>query len=301
MTYRVMSAVLVLIFLTSSFPKALGHTIVLGVLEDHGGHYAGDPNFWAVRAVFEKEGDEWEPFTNDCRDRTCLKNSTSSYPGEVTWTITFDGKNLGQVTSRTPKDFMRYSGVGQQEITSKEPVPTVGDRSSKFGGFTDASVYRPLVANSQPYFKDPESWKPSQLSNDVTRILRKHFREKFPTVSNCTNPDENVAKPWPYLDEDIKIVKAYSSKTAWSVARVQLEEYRCDGPSDDAFVDQWFVISPRLEVTFLDAGMWLVDAGDYDNDGRSELVFSIDRYNRGGYELFYGDFEKRVTFVFHYH
>ncbi|PYV94453.1 MAG: hypothetical protein DMG86_23215 [Acidobacteria bacterium] len=139
------------------------------------------------------------------------------------------------------------------------------------------------------------------MSNDVTRILRKHFREKFPTVSNCTNPDENVAKPWPYLDEDIKIVKAYSSKTAWSVARVQLEEYRCDGPSDDAFVDQWFVSSPRLEVTFLDAGMWLVDAGDYDNDGRSELVFSIDRYNRGGYELFYGDFEKRVTFVFHYH
>jgi hypothetical protein len=42
MTYRVMRAVLVLIFLTSSFPKALGPSIVLGVLEDHGGHYAGD-------------------------------------------------------------------------------------------------------------------------------------------------------------------------------------------------------------------------------------------------------------------
>jgi hypothetical protein len=27
--------------------------------------------------------------------------------------------------------------------------------------------------------------------------------------------------------------------------------------------------------------MWLVDAGDYDNDGKSELVFAIDRANEG--------------------
>jgi hypothetical protein len=47
--------------------------------------------------------------------------------------------------------------------------------------------------------------------------------------------------------------------------------------------------------------MWLVDAGDYGNDGRSELLFSIDRYNRGGYELFYDDFRKRAVFEFSYH
>jgi hypothetical protein len=44
--------------------------------------------------------------------------------------------------------------------------------------------------------------------------------------------------------------------------------------------------------------MWLVDAGDYDNNGRDELVFSIDRYNRGGYELFYDDFKKHATFEY---
>ncbi len=47
--------------------------------------------------------------------------------------------------------------------------------------------------------------------------------------------------------------------------------------------------------------MWLVDAGDYDKDGKSELVFSIDRYNRGGYELFYDDFKKHVVLEFGYH
>ena len=104
-----------------------------------------------------------------------------------------------------------------------------------------------------------------------------------------------------YSDHNIKILKAYSSKKSWSVALLWLAGYRCDGPSDNAFVGQWFAISPARDVTFLDTGMWLVDAGDYGNDGRSELLFSIDRNNRGGYELFYDDFKKKAVFEFGYH
>ena len=47
--------------------------------------------------------------------------------------------------------------------------------------------------------------------------------------------------------------------------------------------------------------MWLVDVGDYDNCGNDELLFSVGRYNRGGYELFYDDFKKHVSFEFSYH
>jgi hypothetical protein len=184
---------------------------------------------------------------------------------------------------------------------SKGPIPTVGARSPEYGGFTDASVYRPLVANSQQNSKDPESWKPAHPSADLVRLLRSEFRKKFPTVSNCLTPEKNVGKPWPYRDEDVRILKAYSSKNAWTVARARLEEYRCDGPADDPFIDQWFAVSPKFEAQFLGTAMWLVDAGDYDRDGKSELVFSIDDYNRGGYELFYDDFNRHATFEFSYH
>jgi hypothetical protein len=86
------------------------------------------------------------------------------------------------------------------------------------------------------------------------------------------------------------------------VAKVHLEAIDCqDTEAGFDIDDPWFAVSPRKTVTYLDSGMWLVDAGDYDNDGKSELVFSIDRYNRGGYELYYDDFKKHVTFEFGYH
>ncbi len=162
-------------------------------------------------------------------------------------------------------------------------------------------MLRPLVAVSKPNYRDPERWKPAQLPAQVVKLLRSEFRKKFPKVSNCDNPEANKEKPWPYQDSNIKVVTAYSSGTGWSVVRVELEPYRCDGPADDAFVDQWFSISSAQEIKFLGKAMWLVHAGDYDSDGYSELVFSIDDYNRGGYRLFYDHFKNEAVFEFGYH
>jgi len=126
-------------------------------------------------------------------------------------------------------------------------------------------------------------------------------------VSNGTNYEENIERPGLYQDNDIKIGKTYSSNERWSVARVRLEEYRCDGPADEPFVEtnlsstSGFQSLPTREVKFLDKAMWLVDAGDYGNDGNSELVFSIDDYNHGGYKLFYDHFQKKAVFEFGYH
>jgi hypothetical protein len=155
-------------------------------------------------------------------------------------------------------------------------------------------VLRPLVAVSKPNYRDPGQWKTAQLTPDLVKLVRSEFRKKYPKVSNCDNPDANNEKPW--QDDNIKAVKAYSSNTGWEAVRVELEPYRCDGPADDAFVDQWFSISPEREIRFLDKAMWLVDAGDYDSDGTSEIVFSLDDYDRGGYRLSYDHFKKEVAF-----
>jgi hypothetical protein len=294
-------AVILLAFTCFAFANASRQSILLGVLEDNRGHYAGDPNFRTVRAVFKKNGADWQPLRSDCADQICLKTVTSGYPREVDWTITFDGRNLGRVTGRTPSDFKWYGSVGQQEITSTGPVPTVGQKLTE--GFEGGPVFRPLVANSQPYFRDPDSWKPAELSSDVIRLFRQQFRRKFPKVCRISKQDETKLEPFPYQDEDVLPVKVYRSKKEWVISQLHLSgAIDCNDLEAGFDIDDpWFVSNPQKSVEYLDAGLWLVDAGDYDNDGKSELLFYISRDNRGGYELFYDDFKKHASFEYSYH
>ncbi len=206
------------------------------------------------------------------------------------------------MTTHRFSEYEFYAQFGLEQITSNGEVPSLGKRSEKFAGFGGGEVYRPLVAVSAPNFSDPEVWKPAKLSPHVIAALRQQFRPKFGNVKNCKNPKENILRPWHYLDADILIGKAYSSQTNWTVAEMNLPRWNCDGAADDGgpFDGQWYVLQPGGAIRFLDTGMWLVDAGDYDKNGKSELIFAIGRYDLGGYEIFYDGFKKKATFTFIY-
>lgn len=277
--------------------------VILGVLEDHPGNYSGEPHLRVVRAVFAKQGSEWRAFPSNCQNEACLKLLPSSYPQEVTWTIAFDGRNLGQVTAHTPIKFDFYADAGVEYIISAAVVPTVGKISTEFAGFLGEPVYRPLAAVSQPNFEDPEKWKPARLSREQVEAVRRQFRLKFPKVSNCLNSNEDTPKPWTYGNEDIEVSSTYSSKRGWSLVRLGLNGYACDGPEDDdsPFIGHWYVIDPSGASRLLGTGMIPIDAGDYDGDGKSEILFSVSGYNQGGYRLFYNDFSRSTEFLFSFH
>ena len=281
---------------------ACGQTqpVLIGVLEDHPGHFAGEPDYRAVRMAFYQVGERWEAFPGDCSDQDCLKTIATKYPRQVNWTIAFDGRELGTVAGSTPDAFDSYSSVGQQVVTSKN-IPTVGQPSREFGGFLDKPVYRPLIAVSQPNYRDPEGWRRAELSATLAPAIRQQFRQRFPRVMNCTKGHVANARPWSYQDNNITVHKTYASKRGWIIAEVVLSPYRCDGPVDEPFTSQWFAVTPRHEVRLLGSGMSLVDVGDYNGDGKSELVFSIDDYNHGGYRLFYDHFRRSAVFQFNYH
>ena len=292
----------VLLAVTILSLRSAAQKTILGVLEDSRGHYAGEPNRRTVRVIFEKNGDEWSAFQSDCEDRLCLKTVTPLYPQKVDWTIAFDGRKVGQVTGRTPTDFQWYGDVGQQQITGEGPVPTIGAQSREYGGYSDAAVYRPLIANSREYFSDPDRWKPSAVSAELMAALRRSFRKKFPQLCRLSDSDHSKLESYPYRDEDVTLVKSYRSTSGWVVARLHLEAIDCaDVEAGFDIDDPWFVIDTPGSVLYLDSGMWLVDAGDYDNDGRSELIFSINRENEGGYEIYYDQFRRHATFKFNYH
>ena|SRR2546429_257833 len=127
------------------------------------------------------------------------------------------------------------------------------------------------------------------MPSEIIAALRQQFRKKFRSIDNCRNLDENVLKPWLYCEDDISIGKVYCSQKGWFVAEMKRAEYRSDGPIEGGgpFDAQWYVVEPTGAIRFLDSGMRLVGAGDYDRDRKSELLFSINRYGIGGYELLF--------------
>lgn len=282
-------------------PLPANDRFILGVLEDDTEDFVDGTYFRDVRVLFEKTGGIWRALPSDCRDRACLSASGANYPTELTWTIAFDGKRLGTVTAQTPQKLDSQSQAGRQKITSDGPVPTVGKRSLEFAGWIHEPRYRPLIANSQPYYQDPASWKRSELSSVDISQIKAAFRHKFPNVTNCRNAHDDIGSPWKYPDSAIRVEKSYTSNAGWSIATATLTGFLCDAIPDEPFQPQTFIVSPKKTASFLDQGILLVDAGDYDNDGKSELLFAIDRYNEGGYELFYDDFKQRAKFSYTYH
>jgi hypothetical protein len=122
--------------------------------------------------------------------------------------------------------------------------------------------------------------------------------------------------PWLYKDTDIKIGKAYHSNKGDSLVEMILEGGKC-GINDGPFQSQLFLIRSdkssahitldRKKRLLNNSGnedqlsLILVDAGDYDGDGKSEIVFFVSGYNEDGYALFYDSFQKNLFRTWHYH
>ncbi len=291
--------------LTAQHAAKPSHTksVMLGVLERISSDVSTSSPKAAVRVLFAKRGSNWVPFPTATRSYGDLRLLPQSYPGQVTWTIAFDGRDLGRVVTRRPRAFDSYGDIGLEKVLGVGPVPSVGKPSMSFSSWTsDTPVMRPLVAVSKPYYRDPDQWKPHRPSQEAITKARSLFRNKFPSASNCRGAD-SALMPWRYSDADIRVKKAYASNNGWAILELSLTGWACDGmeASHGPFVGQWYVSDPTDHVRFLASGMWLVDAGDYDENGRSALLFSLEGYNIGGYRLYYRNFKKSVEYVFHYH
>jgi hypothetical protein len=249
-----------------------------------------------VMPAFEKRNGEWRAIAH-----FWIRN--------LKWTVAFDGKNLGQVESQASSDEAdqinsQGSRAKQVIVTPSDKIPFVGKPSREFGGVSSflfglKSVRRPLVVVSKPYYRDPDGWKRTQPQVEVRGVVREAFRKQFPHVNRCK--DEEIAeRDWKFPDSALRFPYAYASnKNAFLVA-VELEAGDCGwggNPEDptDAFVYQWFLVAADHSAHRIGGFDVLLDAGDYDNDGRSEFIFfSVRSENSDVYDLLYDNFQKKA-------
>lgn len=272
----------------------------IAVLEHNPGALADDPAKFVVRFVFQNSGDGWKSRDPGCRDEACLANSAATWPPTAAWTIVHAGAVVGKVDATTPKAWTRYADVGTQQVASTAEIPKVGVPTRGWVD-SDQEFYRPLVAISRPTASDPEGWKDAPLAPVVLGTVQGAFTAQFNDVSNCESDGGTEFKPMKYKPADIAIAASYTSTTGWVVATSLLTDYRCDGPPDSPFLPQTFAISPDLKIQYLGESLQLVDAGDFDGNGKSELLFAIQRGNTGGYELHFDDFAGHATFAYSHH
>jgi hypothetical protein len=298
--YRMARLLFKVALLSSSCFGVSAQSVILGVLEDVPPVYAGDTDKPAVRVMFQFDGGKWIAFPSDCPDQECLRRIVAQYPASVRWSIGFNGREIAKLSSRVPLQFDFYAHVGLQNLDQPSQAPKVGPKSEEFGGFAEQAVYWPLVANSETYFSDPDHWRGLPVPGEVQIALHRAFRRENPKLCKRDQTDETKSTPFAYTDAQVQIAKALKSRAGIWIAKLHLENASaCDDVVE--FDDPWFVVNRNGSTNYIGEGMWLVSTGDFNNDGRSEILFSINRYNLGGYELFYDQFTKHVSFEFNFH
>jgi hypothetical protein len=109
---------------------------------------------------------------------------------------------------------------------------------------------------------------------------------------------------WKFPDSALSFPIAYSSNKHSFLVEASLDAGDCGYISEPNEPESgpWFFVSSDGSVRRIGSFLTLLDAGDYDNDGRSEVVFVLSQgENTDGFVLFDGTFEKPVTLTWHYH
>jgi len=242
-----------------------------------------------IRPAFERTPSGWK------------KVDLSSLPTRLKWTIAFDGKMLGHV--ETQADSNDWLTPVHAILPSSEPVPSVGQPSTMFAGLAVEKVRRPLVAVSKSNFQDPDGWKRVPVPQQAAASILKTFRRDYPHVDRCGD-EEIIEHDWKFPDSALSFPIAYGSNKHSFLIKTNLAAGNCgyvDDP-DDPTSEPWFFVASDGTARRIGSFLTLLDAGDYDGDGKSEVVFFLTQgENTDGFVLFDSAFQKRATLDWHYH
>ncbi len=202
------------------------------------------------------------------------KNPAAPLPKAFSWDICFSGRGEGQLTAMLIADGMPTT-TPPYILRSEDRAPWRTRRSSDYAGWLPTPVYKPilLMSSLNSSCKDPEKWK--QAGGERARA-------KIPAMIAALRERFSVAEPglltYEFNDKDVKIFRSWASpkqglyvalKTKVKESPIETFRLAQDGP-----------------ITYLGRDMMLVDSGDFDGDGSTELLFKRRAEKQDIYELF---------------
>jgi hypothetical protein len=135
---------------------------------------------------------------------------------------------------------------------------------------------------------------------DVVARLLTEFKKRIGTVLYCPDKPE-IGVPFSFSALDIDVETAYLARDGRQLISLRLksELNSCDWQIDTEWSNHVFLVSSVTK--YIGPGLELVDAGDYDADGKSELLFWYTAYNKDGYSLLSEGVKERADYFWSYH
>lgn len=282
--------------------------IYLGFLERDGGKptelSADMPPFPRVRVAFQSQDRKWTVVHGEATDSDELDASPNWYPSPLYWSVTSDGKRLGELTSTRPSSTNFYGAIALQIIKSSSlPASTMaGTKAEPEEVWPGMTPFRPLVLVTGSSWRDPEGWKRTASERALAPIddqLRKMFHAGVPVTSGEGGETEITA--FECGAHSLKVARAYRSSDGREILTIDLSG--CTPPKDADFEHSitYTVLRDAGRAIALGSDLWLIDAGDFDGDGESEVIFGRSLHNHDSYVLYSRRFREHCEFSWGYH
>lgn len=236
-----------------------------------------------VTAAFKRDGKQW---------------TRADVAQSMRWTVAFDGKRVGAMESTPAGKYEIDADSNLGTPDDEANLPKVGKPTREFAGGHNGAVLRPLVLVSTPNYRDPQGWRVKKTS--ASSALLAKFRKDTRDVRNCKGKDDQTPRAFHFTDKQVLVTKAYQANTGARIVGLQLDakSNRCDGPADAEWQTHWYLVPAHHGApVLLGDSLVPLDAGDYDGDGQSEFVFTIQRHDEDGYVLFYDGMRKHVEYT----
>lgn len=242
-----------------------------------------------LRVTFQNEIGVWRSLQDGSQNTkfdVAAKAVGREQPSSMSWQLCSRGESLGRIRSR-PVAPVAWAELGTHEIIAGyEAQATEEDLGRET---QNGRKGRALVATSRGACGDPAQWKrvvpsPATLSR-IDAVNNTAFRD----IQNC-GPDGTL-KPYLIQPQDVAIKDAWQSRFGEMYITLKIEPQHqdvlasCDGLPGDQWLDQLFHADTDRGFTWQGAGVRFWDAGDYDEDGRSEVVLRWSRTNNEAYQI----------------
>lgn len=195
-----------------------------------------------------------------------------------------------------------------------------GDRLLKYAGWNHYPAYRPIaLTNRKQRIVDPEMWQPTEERDDLPDNAWKRLASMIADADMCVvgepRAQRKVKVPW--KNTHLAFRNQFGTGHGLRLVQVRLSPaFIVDCKLQGGEVVQmpsthpefWLTIAPGREpvIHVLKSlvgfdKLELIAFGDFDGDGRTEGLFLLGGYNKGGYVLFHDDMTKRAMFAWGYH